>query len=218
MGGCEQKLGRVVALPVALQSVHSLVVSVCCLCFSLADEPAAAARSSTSTPGQGGVLNLRLVTPNETIVNNSPVYMVTVPAVTGVMGILADHAPTIAQLQPGVVTVHTNDINDITHRLFVSGGFAVVDNESSAFHHGRGGHSTGGPGRGTGATGAQRQSGAAGEGEWREGEGGGANRSGGAGGSRGSTRADKVNGSRAMDKGGNDSKAEGREETVCRKR
>ena len=103
-----------------------------CLRVSLADEPAAAARSSSSTPGQGGVLNLRLVTPNETIVNNSPVYMVTVPAVTGVMGILADHAPTIAQLQPGVVTVHTSDINDITHRLFVSGGFAVVDNESSA--------------------------------------------------------------------------------------
>ena len=99
---------------------------------SYADEQPAAARSSSSTPGQGGVLNLRLVTPNETIVNNSLVYMVTVPAVTGVMGILADHAPTIAQLQPGVVTVHTSDINDITHRLFVSGGFAVVDNESSA--------------------------------------------------------------------------------------
>ena len=78
------------------------------------------------------MLSLRFVTPNETIVNNSPVYMVTVPAVTGVMGILADHAPTIAQLQPGVVTVHTADLNDITHRLFVSGGFAVVNNESSA--------------------------------------------------------------------------------------
>ena len=78
------------------------------------------------------MLNLRFVTPNETIVNNTAVYMVTVPAVTGVMGILADHAPTIAQLQPGVVTVHTNDLNDITHRLFVSGGFCVVNNESNA--------------------------------------------------------------------------------------
>ena len=75
---------------------------------------------------------MRFVTPNETILNNTAVYMVTVPAVTGVMGILADHAPTIAQLQPGVVTVHTADINDITHRLFVSGGFAVINNESSA--------------------------------------------------------------------------------------
>ena len=97
---------------------------------SFADEPAAAGRSTSSSSGP--VLNLRFVTPNETIVNNTPVYMVTVPAVTGVMGILADHAPTIAQLQPGVVTVHTSDINDITHRLFVSGGFAVINNESSA--------------------------------------------------------------------------------------
>jgi F-type H+-transporting ATPase subunit delta len=72
------------------------------------------------------------VTPNETIVNNTPVHMVTVPAVTGVMGILADHAPTIAQLIPGVVTVHTADLNDVTHRLFISGGFAVVTNESRA--------------------------------------------------------------------------------------
>ena len=106
-----------------------VVVLVC----RLADEPAAAGRSPSSPSSSSGpVLRLRFVTPNETIVNNAPVYMVTVPAVTGVMGILADHAPTIAQLLPGVVTVHTNDLNDVTHRLFVSGGFAVVNNESSA--------------------------------------------------------------------------------------
>ena len=58
--------------------------------------------------------------------------MVTVPATTGVMGILADHAPTIAQLKPGIVQIHTNDLNDITHKYFVSGGFAIVTNESSA--------------------------------------------------------------------------------------
>jgi len=92
------------------------------------------AESSTSSTGlsSGPVLNLRFVTPNETIVNNKPVYMCTVPAVTGVMGILAEHAPTIAQLRPGIVTVHNSDINDITHRYFVSGGFAVVKSDSSA--------------------------------------------------------------------------------------
>lgn len=58
--------------------------------------------------------------------------MVSVPAATGVMGVLADHAPTIAQLKPGVVTVHTNDINDITHKYFISGGFAIIKNDSTA--------------------------------------------------------------------------------------
>lgn len=37
-----------------------------------------------------------------------------------------------AQLKPGVVTVHGNDIADITHRLFVSGGFACIKADSSA--------------------------------------------------------------------------------------
>jgi len=48
------------------------------------------------------------------------------------MGVLGDHAPTIAQLKPGVVTVHGADINDVTHKYFVSGGFAVVKGDSSA--------------------------------------------------------------------------------------
>jgi len=58
--------------------------------------------------------------------------MVTVPAVSGVMGILADHAPTIAQLGPGLVSVHKADLNDVTNRYFVSGGFAVINQESAA--------------------------------------------------------------------------------------
>jgi F-type H+-transporting ATPase subunit delta len=58
--------------------------------------------------------------------------MVTIPAVSGMMGILGEHAPTLAQLRPGVVTVHGNDIADVTHRYFVSGGFAEVKADSSA--------------------------------------------------------------------------------------
>ncbi len=58
--------------------------------------------------------------------------MVTIPAVSGVMGILGDHAPTIAQLRPGVVTVHGNDIADVTHKYFISGGFAEVKADSTA--------------------------------------------------------------------------------------
>jgi len=93
-------------------------------------------KTSTPTPSREGgtaILSLQFVTPNETIVNNQPCYAVTVPAVSGVMGILADHAPTIAQLQPGLVTVSGSDLNDITHRYVISGGFAVVTPESTAY-------------------------------------------------------------------------------------
>ena len=58
--------------------------------------------------------------------------MVTLPAVSGVMGILGEHAPTIAQLRPGVVTVHGNDIADVTHKYFISGGFAEIKADSTA--------------------------------------------------------------------------------------
>jgi F-type H+-transporting ATPase subunit delta len=84
-------------------------------------------RDSSSGP----VLNLRFATSSELLVHR-PVYMVTVPAASGVMGVLGDHAPTIAQLKPGIVTVHTNDMADITHRYFISGGFAVIKADSSA--------------------------------------------------------------------------------------
>lgn len=49
--------------------------------------------------------------------------MVIVPAASGLMGILPSHAPTVAQLRPGVVEVH--DGND-KESFFVSSGFAFV--------------------------------------------------------------------------------------------
>jgi len=85
----------------------------------------------TAPAAAGQMLMLTFVTPNETVVNNKPVYMVSIPASSGVMGILGEHAPTIAQLQPGVVTIHGNDVTDVTHQFFVSSGFAVVKNDSS---------------------------------------------------------------------------------------
>lgn len=49
--------------------------------------------------------------------------MVLVPAASGVMGILPRHAPTVAQLRPGVVEVHTGGAKE---KYFVSSGFAFV--------------------------------------------------------------------------------------------
>lgn len=100
------------------------------LCYNCSAE-AVQQQQSTPQPKSGQLL-VRFATPTETIINDKPIHMISIPAVTGVMGILADHSPTIAQLKPGVIQVYTNDLNDITHKYFVSGGFAVVKNDSTA--------------------------------------------------------------------------------------
>mmetsp|Transcript_3909 Transcript_3909/g.4529 ORF Transcript_3909/g.4529 Transcript_3909/m.4529 type:complete len:168 (+) Transcript_3909:27-530(+) len=84
-------------------------------------------------PAAGGAsqLNLLFATPQKVITNNKPVHMVTVPAETGVIGILADYQPTIAQLKPGVLTIHENTMED-AENYFVSGGFCVVREDSTA--------------------------------------------------------------------------------------
>ncbi len=69
----------------------------------------------------------RITTPTETLLSR-PVYMVTIPAQSGYMGVLADHASTIAQLKPGLITVHSADAADVTARYFTSGGFAITKN------------------------------------------------------------------------------------------
>lgn len=55
--------------------------------------------------------------------------MVIVPASTGQMGVLPGHVPTIAELKPGVLSVHEG--ND-TKKYFVSSGFAFVHANSVA--------------------------------------------------------------------------------------
>lgn len=55
--------------------------------------------------------------------------MVIVPATTGQMGVLPGHVATIAELKPGVLSVHEG--NDVT-KYFVSGGFAFIHANSVA--------------------------------------------------------------------------------------
>jgi len=77
--------------------------------------------------GRKGVLNLRFSTPNEVLFSEVEINRITVPAVTGDMGILADHAPSICQLRPGVVEVNTADAS---RKWFVPGGFAIITPDS----------------------------------------------------------------------------------------
>nr|XP_016487361.1 PREDICTED: ATP synthase subunit delta', mitochondrial-like [Nicotiana tabacum] len=57
------------------------------------------------------------------------VDMVIIPATTGQMGVLPGHVATIAELKPGLLSVHEG--NDVT-KYFVSGGFAFVHANSFA--------------------------------------------------------------------------------------
>jgi F-type H+-transporting ATPase subunit epsilon len=68
-------------------------------------------------------LQFELVSP-EKMVMNEPVDMVEVPGTEGYMGILPYHSSMIVAVKPGVIYIYKD--NAITHKLFVTGGFAEV--------------------------------------------------------------------------------------------
>lgn len=59
----------------------------------------------------------------QTIFNKKEVTQVNVPAITGDMGILANHVPIVEQLKPGVVEVLEGTTSS---KFFISGGFVSV--------------------------------------------------------------------------------------------
>jgi F-type H+-transporting ATPase subunit epsilon len=75
----------------------------------------------------GKAFDFELVSP-ERILFQGKADMVVLPAVTGAMGVLANHAPTVVALSTGIIDVYNND--HITHRLFVGGGFANITGTS----------------------------------------------------------------------------------------
>ncbi|CAP23908.2 Protein CBG02643 [Caenorhabditis briggsae] len=60
---------------------------------------------------------------------NAVVKQVDVPTLAGMVGVLANHVPTIGVLKPGVVTVTTNE--GTVQRLFVSSGTLSVNIDGS---------------------------------------------------------------------------------------
>jgi len=79
-----------------------------------------------------GFLTLSFATPNVVINKAVPVHMVTLTTAEGEMGILADHAPTLAELKPCVVSVYEAKETTEPSKYFVPGGFVVVNADSSA--------------------------------------------------------------------------------------
>ncbi|VAH30318.1 hypothetical protein VPH35_020858 [Triticum aestivum] len=74
-------------------------------------------------------LTVNFVLPYKSEITDKEVDMVMVPATTGLMGILPGHVSTIAELKPGVMSVHEG--NDVT-KYFVSSGFAFIHANSIA--------------------------------------------------------------------------------------
>jgi F-type H+-transporting ATPase subunit epsilon len=72
---------------------------------------------------QSGKLQVRLVTPDR-VVLNTPADSVDVPASTGYLEVLPGHAPLLAELGAGVVTLHGGEANDA--KYFVAWGFVEV--------------------------------------------------------------------------------------------
>jgi F-type H+-transporting ATPase subunit epsilon len=71
-------------------------------------------------------IQFELVSPAKLLVS-SAVDMVVVPGTEGDFGAMAQHAPVIATVRPGVIDVH--DGGRISTRVFVAGGFAEVNEQ-----------------------------------------------------------------------------------------
>ncbi|KAL7750266.1 delta subunit of the central stalk of mitochondrial F1F0 ATP synthase, atp16 [Sorochytrium milnesiophthora] len=87
--------------------------------------------TEAAKPAAGGNhrLVLSFVAPHQALYSKKEVKQVNLAAVSGDMGILANHVPVIEQLRPGMVEVVEQ--NGQKNRFFVSGGFAFVHPDSS---------------------------------------------------------------------------------------
>ncbi|KAK4758696.1 hypothetical protein SAY87_019997 [Trapa incisa] len=74
-------------------------------------------------------LTVNFVLPYASELSHKEVDMVIIPATTGQMGVLPGHVSTIAELKPGVLSVHEG--NDVT-KYFISSGFAFIHANSYA--------------------------------------------------------------------------------------
>ncbi|KAF9973120.1 delta subunit of the central stalk of mitochondrial F1F0 ATP synthase, atp16 [Actinomortierella ambigua] len=89
--------------------------------------PARMARFYATEAAASG-LRLTFAVPHQTLYKETAVTQVNIAAVSGDMGILASHVPSIEQLRPGVVEVIENAGSK---KFFVSGGFATMNPDSS---------------------------------------------------------------------------------------
>ena len=71
-------------------------------------------------------VSFTLVSPEQLVINEK-VDMVVIPGENGDFGVLPNHAALVSSLRPGLVYVHNGA--KIVHKIFISGGFANVNEE-----------------------------------------------------------------------------------------
>ncbi|KAI9329316.1 hypothetical protein BDR26DRAFT_872607 [Obelidium mucronatum] len=85
---------------------------------------------ASEAASSNGKLRLNFTVPHQAILKDFEAIQVNIQSSEGDMGILADHVPTIAQLNNGgVVEIFAAD--NKTRKYFVSGGFAIINPDSS---------------------------------------------------------------------------------------
>ncbi|ORE00927.1 epsilon subunit of F1F0-ATP synthase N-terminal domain-containing protein [Rhizopus microsporus var. microsporus] len=84
---------------------------------------------ASEAPASTEALRLTFVVPHKAIYKGTTVQQVNLAATSGDMGILANHVPSIEQLNPGIVEIIESA--EITKKFFVSGGFATINPDSS---------------------------------------------------------------------------------------
>ena len=70
-------------------------------------------------------LHFELVSP-ERLLRSDEVTMVVVPGSEGDFGVLAGHAPLMSTIRPGAIDIYADDMDHVTARVFIDGGFAEV--------------------------------------------------------------------------------------------
>jgi len=70
-------------------------------------------------------INFELVSPESKIMSEG-VTMAVIPGTEGDFGVLSGHAPLIANVRTGVVSVYRDTMNDVSERIFIAGGVADV--------------------------------------------------------------------------------------------
>ncbi|TPX32366.1 hypothetical protein SmJEL517_g04517 [Synchytrium microbalum] len=88
-----------------------------------------ATETAPTTAPAAGKLLLNFAVPHTTLLKNVEITQVNITSSEGDMGILADHVPMIAQLAPGIVEIFQGA--DKTKKFFVSGGFAIINPDST---------------------------------------------------------------------------------------
>ncbi|KAL3311176.1 ATP synthase subunit delta, mitochondrial [Cichlidogyrus casuarinus] len=91
--------------------------------------PARLRTLATEVHNKPNELNLTLASPGQVFYEKKVVKQVDIPGMSGMLGVVAEHVPTIGVLKPGLVNVTEED--GVIKKIFVSSGSFTVNADST---------------------------------------------------------------------------------------